>query len=183
MKIEALPLSGAFLINPTIHNDKRGYFFEWFNIQTFESKTGIDFKPVQFNCSKSAKGVLRGMHFQTPPHAQAKLVTATKGEIQDVIIDLRKKSPTFGQHYSTILSEEKKNQLYVPKGFAHGFLVLSKEAEIFYAIDNFYAPDHEDGVCYNDPTLNINWMLDEEELILSDKDKIYSAFASAPLNF
>ena len=181
MKVVELPLAGAFEISPTVHKDKRGYFFEWFNQRNFREITGVDFNPIQFNCSKSTKGVLRGMHFQKSPHAQAKLVTVTNGEIQDVIIDVREDSPTFGEHFSTILSESKKNQLYVPKGFAHGFLVLSEEAEIFYAIDNFYAPDHEDGICYNDPLLNINWLLDNSELVLSDRDKKYSAFTNAPI--
>ncbi|SMD34305.1 dTDP-4-dehydrorhamnose 3,5-epimerase [Reichenbachiella faecimaris] len=183
MKIEALPLSGAFQISPKIHIDNRGYFFEWFNQEGFKKETGVSFQPVQFNASKSTKGVLRGMHFQVAPHAQAKLVTATKGEIQDVIIDVRKDSPTFGQHYSMILSESKKNQLYVPKGFAHGFLVLSEEAEIFYAIDNFYAPQYEDGICHDDQELKIDWLLDKNEIILSDRDKKYGAFKSAILEF
>ncbi|MEP2277006.1 MAG: dTDP-4-dehydrorhamnose 3,5-epimerase [Reichenbachiella sp.] len=183
MIVKALPLSGAFEISPEIHTDKRGYFFEWFNMEKFQKETNVSFQPLQFNCSKSTKGVLRGMHFQRTPHAQSKLVAVTKGEIQDVIIDVRKDSPTFGQHYSTILSESNKNQLFVPKGFAHGFLVLSEEAEIFYAIDNFYAPDYEEGVCYNDPELKINWMLDENEIILSDRDKTYASFTNASLKF
>lgn len=183
MKIESLELEGAYQIEPTVYNDKRGYFFEWFNLKAFKEKTGIAFTPIQFNCSKSTKGVLRGMHFQFAPHAQAKLITATKGEIQDVIIDIRKGSPTFGKHFSTILSEEKKNQLFVPKGFAHGFLVLSKEAEIFYAIDNFYTPDHEGGISYSDSELKIDWLLDDNEIILSERDKAYGDLQKATLNF
>lgn len=176
MKITELPLADAFEINPLIHNDNRGYFFEWFNMGKFQQLTGYKFQPVQFNCSKSTKGVLRGMHFQQAPHAQSKLIAVTKGEIQDVIIDIRDDSPTFGQHYSTVLSAKKKNQLFVPKGFAHGFLVLSEEAEIFYAIDDFYAPESEGGIRHNDPNLNINWMLEDSEIILSDRDKTYAKF-------
>ncbi len=183
MNIKPLDLEGAYRIEPVIHKDNRGYFFEWFNLQYLKEKTGVEFKPVQFNCSKSVKGVLRGMHFQFAPHAQAKLITATNGEIQDVIIDVRKNSPTFGKHCSTILSGKKKDLLYIPKGFAHGFLVLSEEAGVFYAIDDFYAPGHEGGICYNDPELKINWMLGENEIILSDRDLTYGAFKSAPLKF
>lgn len=183
MKIEELSLKGAFHIEPKILEDHRGYFFEWFNHKIFEEKTGIDFQPKQFNCSRSTRGVLRGMHFQKHPHAQSKLVTVTKGEIQDVVIDLRQDSSTFGKHFSIILSESKKNQLFVPKGFAHGFLVLSKEAEIFYAIDEFYAPDFEDGVCYNDPNLNIEWAINEDDIILSDRDKKYRAIERSGIKF
>lgn len=183
MTIEELSLPGAFQIDPVLHHDKRGFFYEWFNTKSFEKETGIIFKPVQFNYSKSTRGVLRGMHFQLPPHAQTKLVTVTKGEIQDVIVDLRQGSPTFGKHFSIILSEEKKNQLYVPKGFAHGFLVLSDEAEIFYAIDEFYAPDYEGGICHNDSSLGIKWKLEQSKIIISDRDKTYSAFESTSFNF
>lgn len=183
MKVKKLPLEGAFEIAPTIHEDDRGFFFEWFNQARFKELTNSEFTPVQFNCSKSSKGVLRGLHFQLNPHAQAKLITATKGEIQDVIVDVRDGSETFGQHYSTILSADNKNQLFIPRGFAHGFLVLSEEAEIFYAIDSFYAPDFEGGIRHNDPALGIQWMAEEKDLILSERDKTYDAFNSVPLNF
>lgn len=183
MKLNSLELKGAYELEPRLFTDKRGYFFEWFNKQKFKNETGLDFNPVQFNCSKSSKGVLRGLHFQYSSHAQAKLITATRGEIQDVIVDLRNGSPTFGAHYSTILTEQNKKQIYIPKGFAHGFLVLSDEAEIFYAIDNFYAPDHEGGVAYNDPEINVSWQLKETQIILSEKDKTYGALGKTPLNF
>ncbi|MEP3388230.1 MAG: dTDP-4-dehydrorhamnose 3,5-epimerase [Reichenbachiella sp.] len=183
MKIERLSLNGAFHLQPNILEDHRGYFFEWFNQRIFREQTGIDFQPKQFNCSRSTFGVLRGMHFQKQPHAQSKLVTVTKGEIQDVIIDLRQDSPTFGKHFSVILSEKKKNQLFVPKGFAHGFLVLSEQAEIFYAIDDFYAPNFEDGLCHNDENLKIKWVLDEKDIILSERDKTYSAFDNTVSKF
>lgn len=183
MKIEETSLNGAFHIQPKIFEDHRGHFFEWFNQKVFESQTGIVFQPKQFNCSRSTKGVLRGMHLQKSPCAQAKLVTVIKGEIQDVIIDLREDSSTFGKHYSVLLSEYKKNQLYVPKGFAHGFLVISEQAEIFYAIDEFYAPDFEAGIRYNDPHFNIQWALNEDEIILSERDKTYSAFQNATIKF
>ncbi|WP_422361202.1 dTDP-4-dehydrorhamnose 3,5-epimerase [Reichenbachiella sp.] len=181
MKIEELPLKGAFHLEPNILKDHRGYFFEWFNQKVFKAQTGINFQPKQFNCSRSTYGVLRGMHFQKQPHAQSKLVTVTKGEIQDVVIDLRKDSPTFGQHFSVVLSERKKNQLFVPKGFAHGFLVLSEQAEIFYAIDDFYAPSFEDGLCYNDPLLKIKWEIDENEIILSERDKTYGGLEGSAM--
>lgn len=183
MKLNSLELKGAYELEPSLFTDKRGYFFEWFNKQKFKNETGLDFNPVQFNCSKSSKGVLRGLHFQHSSHAQAKLITATRGEIQDVIVDLRNGSPTFRAHYSTILTEQNKKQIYIPKGFAHGFLVLSDEAEIFYAIDNFYAPDHEGGVAYNDPEINVSWQLEETQIILSEKDKTYGALGKTPLNF
>ena len=181
MKIEELPLKGAFHLEPNILKDHRGYFFEWFNQKVFKDQTGINFQPKQFNCSRSTYGVLRGMHFQKQPHEQSKLVTVTKGKIQDVIIDLRKDSPTFGSHFSVILSEDKKNQLFVPKGFAHGFLVLSDQAEIFYAIDDFYAPNFEDGLCYNDPLLKIKWEIAENEIILSERDKTYGGFEDSAM--
>jgi len=183
MEVKSTNLLGAFAIQPKLFHDNRGYFFEWFNAKKFKNETGIDFSPVQFNSSKSTKGVLRGLHFQEDPTAQTKLVGVTQGAIQDVIVDLRVGSPSFGQHYSEVISEEKKNQLFVPKGFAHGFLVLSESAEIFYAIDDFYSPQCEGGIMYNDKDLKIDWHLGERDIILSDKDKVYKPLTERNFNF
>lgn len=183
MKIESTNLNGAYYIEPKLHLDKRGFFFEWFNQEKFHKETGIHFVPVQFNYSKSSRGVLRGMHFQLNPKAQSKLIAVTKGEIQDVIVDVRKGSPTFGKHFSVILSAEKRNQLFIPKGFAHGFLVLSEEAEIFYSIDDFYSPENEGGVMYNDELVGIEWLLSADQITLSDKDLLYSPIEEITNNF
>lgn len=183
MSIKSINLEGAFAIQPKLFHDPRGYFFEWYSSKKFEEETGIVFTPVQFNSSKSTKGVLRGLHFQENPCSQSKLVAVTQGEIQDVIVDLRVGSPTYGQHYSEILTEEKKNQLFVPKGFAHGFLVLSETAEIFYAIDDHYSPEHEGGILYNDKDLGIKWLMEEKDILLSDKDKIYEPVKDKNFNF
>lgn len=170
MKIIETPLKGAFEIIPKVFEDPRGYFFEAFNLQTFKAETGIDPVFVQDNESYSSYGVIRGLHFQKPPYEQAKLIRAIDGEILDVIVDLRKDSPTFGQSYSSLLNQDNKKQLFVPRGFAHGFAVLSKIARIIYKCDSFYAPDYEGGIIYNDPTLKIDWMIPEENRILSKKD-------------
>ncbi|MCV9388474.1 dTDP-4-dehydrorhamnose 3,5-epimerase [Reichenbachiella ulvae] len=183
MEVIETKLKGAFAIQPKLFHDNRGYFFEWFNAKKFEGETGIHFQPVQFNSSKSTKGVLRGLHYQEDPACQTKLVAVTQGIIQDVIVDLRPDSPSYGMYHSEIISEEKKNQLFVPKGFAHGFLVLSETAEIFYAIDDFYSPGHENGVMYNDPSLNIDWQMEPDQIILSDKDKVYEKMTNRTFQF
>lgn len=183
MDIKSLELTGAFSVQPKLFEDQRGYFFEWLNSKKFEGETGITFQPIQFNSSKSTRGVLRGLHFQNNPSSQAKLIGVTQGKIQDVIVDLRVGSPSFGKHYAEILDNERKNQLFVPKGFAHGFLVLSEEAEIFYAIDDYYSPNDEGGIMYNDPDLSIDWLIDENEIILSEKDKLYKPLAEKDFNF
>jgi len=182
MIVEKLGLEGAIQIKPKIHTDHRGFFFEWFNQEEFNTETGIRFNPVQFNYSRSNKGVLRGLHFQNEPHAQAKIISVTKGLIQDVVVDLRIDSATFGQSCSLHLSAEHRNQIYIPKGFAHGFLVLSEEAEIFYAIDDFYSPKQENGILYNDPKLKIDWEIIENKIILSDKDKAYKTLTETHIN-
>lgn len=183
MNIEPTPLHGAVEVKPSFFNDKRGFFFEWLNTNKFSELSGIQFEPVQFNCSRSTKGVLRGMHFQNEPTSQAKLVGVNYGKIQDVIIDLRPESPSYGKHASVIIDDQQRNQLFVPKGFAHGFLVLSEEAEIFYAIDDFYSPQDEGGLNHNDPALNIDWLIKDNELILSDKDLAYQPFTEREFNF
>lgn len=181
MIVKPLELSGAYYIEPKLLLDNRGYFFEWFQKEKFKKETGIDFNVVQFNCSKSSKGVLRGLHYQLNPHAQAKLVAVISGKIQDVIVDLRKESPTYGKYYSVILDSEKKNQLFVPKGFAHGFLVLSESAEIFYAIDSVFAPEFDSGLMYNSSFLGIKWEIANP--LVSEKDSNLKSFEEADNNF
>ena len=171
MKIEATALEGCFIIHDTIFADSRGYFFESFNRNTFHTLTGIDANFVQDNQSASMRGVLRGLHFQTGEFAQAKLVRVLEGAVLDVAVDIRKDSPTFGQHVAIELSATSHTQFYIPRGFAHGFLVLSERAVFFYKCDNFYNRQYEGGIMYNDPALNIDWKMADEDLILSDKDK------------
>ena len=162
-----------YVIEPTIFNDNRGFFMETYNDKEFK-EIGINYSFVQDNHSKSSKGVLRGLHFQKE-HSQAKLVRVIKGEVFDVAVDLRKTSETFGKYYGLILSEENKKQLMIPRGFAHGFLVLSDEAEFVYKCDDFYYADDQCGIIWNDPSINIKWPLDNiENIILSDKDKKWS---------
>lgn len=170
MKAEQTPLKDCFLIHDTVFNDDRGYFFESFNSQQFYKETGVKTTFVQDNQSHSVKGVLRGLHFQKGEFAQAKLVRVLKGEVLDVAVDLRKSSPTFGQHYSVVLSETSHTQLYIPRGFAHGFLVLSDAVDFFYKCDNLYNKASEGGIIYNDPQINIDWQMPPEELIISSKD-------------
>ena len=170
MKIIKTHLQGCFEIDPDVIEDDRGYFYESFNVKTFEEVTGIRAEFVQDNQSKSIRGVLRGLHFQVPPFAQAKLVRVISGEVLDVAVDLRKGSPTYGEHHAVVLSAENKKQFYLPRGFAHGFLVLSDTAEFFYKCDNYYHHPSDGGIRYNDPSLNIDWTVDESEIILSPKD-------------
>lgn len=172
MKIEKTPLQDCYLIHNTVFKDNRGYFFESFNQQTFAKLTGLDVHFVQDNQSASTKGVLRGLHFQTGDAAQAKLVRVLQGSVLDVAVDLRKGSPTYGQSHSVELTEDSHTQFFVPRGFAHGFIVLSERATFFYKCDNFYNKAAEGGLAYNDPQLKIDWRLSHTELILSDKDLI-----------
>ncbi|MBI9061943.1 MAG: dTDP-4-dehydrorhamnose 3,5-epimerase [Marinilabiliaceae bacterium] len=170
MKFINTPIKDLIIIEPTVFGDSRGYFLESFNQKEFEAHIG----PIQFvqsNESKSTKGVLRGLHFQKPPFNQAKLVRCVEGEVLDVVVDLRKESSTFGKHFTIKLSGENKHQLFVPRGFAHGFVVLSESAIFSYQVDNWYAPEHDTGIAWNDPQLNIDWGMEENELLLSDKDK------------
>ena len=171
MKIEQTPLKDCYIIHDTVFEDSRGYFFESFNQQRFRELTGIDAHFVQDNQSCSSKGVLRGLHFQRDEHAQAKLVRVLQGRVLDIAVDIRKDSPTFGQHVAFELSDSSHTQLYIPRGFAHGFLVLSDRAVFFYKCDNYYNKQAEGGLMYNDPSLKIDWRMNESELILSDKDK------------
>lgn len=165
-------LEGCFIIEPKIILDERGYFMESFNEKTFQKGIGQEVHFVQDNQSYSSKGVLRGLHYQTGVHAQAKLVRVLQGEVLDVAVDLRPNSPTYGQYESVILSGENKRQFFVPRGFAHGFLVTSNTAVFFYKCDNFYNKESEAGVIYNDKTINIDWNFPSENLIISEKDRI-----------
>ena len=176
MIVKETHLKGCYIIQPKVFEDERGYFFESFNQQKFSEHIGTQIKFVQDNESQSKRGVLRGLHFQTPPYAQAKLVRVIKGEVLDVAVDLRKNSPTFGQHQSVLLTEKNKTQFFMPRGFAHGFLVLSDTAIFSYKIDNIYAPDHDTGIIWNDKDFNIDWQFDSDKLILSDKDKTLQSF-------
>jgi dTDP-4-dehydrorhamnose 3,5-epimerase len=163
-------IEGLLVFEPRLFEDERGYFYESFNQQEFHKATGINLPFVQDNHSFSKYGVLRGLHFQKPPHDQAKLIKVVKGEIYDVAVDIRKSSSTFGKWLGFHLSADNKKQLYLPKGFAHGFVVLSEVAEVLYKCDNFYSPQFEGGIIYNDTQLNIDWLVSEDKLIVSDKD-------------
>jgi dTDP-4-dehydrorhamnose 3,5-epimerase len=167
-EFKRLEIPEVILIEPKVFRDERGFFMEVFKNEDFK-KAGIDFLPVQENHSKSKYGVLRGLHFQKEPHQQAKLVRCVKGKVFDVAVDIRKNSPTFGQHVFVILSAANKNILFIPKGFAHGFEVLSKEAEVVYLVDNIYMPEYDAGIRWDDEDLKIEWPI--KEPILSEKDK------------
>ena len=174
-------IEGVYVIEPTVFGDERGYFMEAYHKKEFE-KNGLNVDFVQDNQSKSTKGVLRGLHFQyTQP--QGKLVRVIKGEVFDVAVDLRKKSATYGKYESVVLSEDNKKQFYVPPGFAHGFLVLSDEAEFTYKCTDFYNGSDEGGIIWNDPEINIKWPLDEDEIILSEKDKEWKPLKDTQTDF
>jgi len=166
-------ISGVILIDPLVHGDDRGYFVEIYRQDLFEEAVGYQVNFVQDNESKSTKGVLRGLHYQVPPFAQSKLVRVLEGKVLDVAVDIRKSSPTFGQHISIELSSENMRQIFIPKGFAHGFAVLSEIAIINYRVDNLYSPEHEKGIAFNDLKLNIDWRFKMEELKLSEKDRLH----------
>ena len=171
MRIEETPLKDCYIIHDTVFEDSRGYFFESFNEKKFNELTGINMHFVQDNQSCSTKGVLRGLHFQKDEFAQAKLVRVLQGEVLDIAVDIRKESTTFGKYFAIELSGASRTQFFIPRGFAHGFVVLSNCATFFYKCDNYYNKQSEGGIMYNDPSLQIDWQLKEEELILSDKDK------------
>ena len=176
MRVEETKLSGCFVIHDTVLEDSRGYFFESFNKQKFDALTGTDITFVQDNQSKSTRGVLRGLHFQRGIHSQAKLVRVLEGSVLDVAVDLRKDSLTFGQYEAVELTSTNHLQFFIPRGFGHGFVVLSKTATFFYKCDNFYNKESDGGLIYNDSTININWQLDSSELLLSEKDKLQPTF-------
>lgn len=161
----------VILMKPNVHGDNRGYFVETFQRKAFEEATGYVVNFCQDNESKSSKGVLRGLHFQLPPFAQSKLVRVIEGEVLDVAVDIRRGSPTFGQHVAVRLSGENKHQLFIPRGFAHGFIVLSDAATFAYKVDNYYSPECDRGIAFNDPALDIDWLLPHADLQLSEKDQ------------
>lgn len=175
-------LPGLKVFEPKVFADARGYFFESFNKNTF-SEAGITAEFVQDNESQSVRGVLRGLHYQLNPMAQAKLVRVVEGEVVDVAVDIRKGSPTFGKSYSIVLSAENKKQLYIPRGFAHGFAVLSDTCIFQYKCDNFYSKESEGGIIFKDTDLNIDWMIKPEEAVVSDKDKVLPTFKNCSNNF
>ena len=170
MEVIKTKIPGVVIIEPRLFPDARGYFFESFSKREFEEKVGkIDF--VQDNESKSSYGVLRGLHFQKPPYAQSKLVRVVKGAVLDVAVDIRKGSPTFGQHVAVELTEDNHRQFFIPRGFAHGFAVLTDEVIFQYKCDNFYAPASEGAIAWDDPDLGIDWRVPAEKVILSEKDR------------
>ena len=162
----------VIIIEPTVHGDDRGYFVETFRADKLEAFLGFKLNFGQDNESKSSRGVLRGLHYQLPPHAQSKLVRVIAGRVLDVAVDIRKNSPTFGQHVAVELSAENKKQLFVPRGFAHGFVVLEDDTIFAYKVDNYYSPQCDRGIAFDDAALNIDWILKKEELNLSAKDKV-----------
>ncbi len=169
MKIKSTLLKDLYIIEPLIFEDNRGFFYESYNAAKL-LEVGLEYNFIQDNHSKSSYGVLRGLHYQDEPFAQAKLVRVTQGKVLDVVVDIRKNSPTYLQHFSLELSDENKLQLLIPSGFAHGFVVLSETCEFLYKCDNYYNKESEGGIAYNDPTLNIDWMIPKEDIILSEKD-------------
>ena len=179
LKFTETKLKGCFILEPKIIKDERGYFMESYNEKTFSEGVGQKVTFVQDNQSFSTKGVLRGLHYQTGEHAQAKLVRVLHGEVLDVAVDLRPNSPTFGQYETAFLSAENQTQFFIPRGFAHGFLVLSETATFFYKCDNFYNKDSEGGLIYNDETVNIDWNFPIEQLIISEKDILLPTLENA----
>lgn len=178
MEIIKTAIDGVIIIKPRLFLDERGYFFESFSQRDFDAQV----RPIHFvqdNESKSSYGVLRGLHFQKPPFAQSKLVRVIKGAVLDVAVDIRKGSPTFGQHVAVELTEENHLQFFIPRGFAHGFSVLTDEVIFQYKCDNFYAPQHEGAIAWNDPEININWRIPKNKVILSEKDKHHTTLKEA----
>lgn len=179
MTVTETQLQGCYIIEPKVFEDQRGYFFETFNQNRFNELIGQKVNFVQDNESASSKGVLRGLHYQTGKYAQAKLVRVIKGKVLDIAIDLRENSKTYGKHVAIELSESNKKQLFVPRGFAHGFIVLSETAIFSYKCDNYYNKDSEGGIIYNDKFLNIDWQLPESQFIISEKDLELPTFENA----
>lgn len=176
MELLETKLKDAFLLKPRVFGDERGYFMESYNKRTFNKLSGLEVQFVQDNESMSGYGTLRGFHFQKPPFAQAKLVRVIKGEVQDVIIDLRPSSLTYGHSQSFILSEENKHQLFVPRGFGHAFLTLSRYAVFCYKVDNWYSPESDSGIIWNDKTIDVEWRVPKRDVLLSEKDAALQDF-------
>lgn len=179
LKFVPQTIPDVILIKPTVREDHRGYFVETFRQDLFEEATGYKVNFIQDNESKSTKGVLRGLHYQLPPYSQFKLVRVIAGRVLDVSVDIRKSSPTFGKHVTVELTGENMHQLVVPNGFAHGFVLLSDHATFSYKVDNYYAPEHDRGIAFNDKDLAIDWKLPHEQLQLSEKDKSNPTLANA----
>ena len=179
MKFVRQHIPEVVLIEPEMHGDDRGYFIETFRQDLFEKAVGYRVNFVQDNQSKSVKGVLRGLHYQLPPFSQAKLVRVVEGRVLDVAVDMQKSSPSFGQHVAAELTAQNKHQLFVPHGFAHGFVVLSESATFAYKVDNYYAPEHDRGIAFDDDKLGIDWKFPLAELRLSDKDKTLPSLGAA----
>lgn len=177
MPFHQTDIEGLIIFEPKVWGDDRGYFFESYNAKIF-AEAGIDASFVQDNQARSTRGVLRGLHYQTGDFAQAKLVRVLEGEVLDVVVDVRPDSATYGQSFSILLSSQNKKQLFVPKGFAHGYVVLSETAEFFYKVDNWYSKESEGGIRWDDPQLKIDWQIDDVEVQLSEKDKILPFFGS-----
>ncbi len=171
MKLIKRIFDSCFLLEPDIHYDERGFFFEFYNRKKFKQLTGLDVEFIQDNLAKSHHGVLRGMHYQKPPYEQAKLISVIKGEILDVIVDVRPESATFLKYFSVKLNDQNRYQLFIPKGFAHGYISLAPESYVFYKTDEFYYPQFDTGFYFKDPQVNIDWPLDEKEWIISEKDR------------
>ncbi|MBV1923078.1 MAG: dTDP-4-dehydrorhamnose 3,5-epimerase [Flavobacteriaceae bacterium] len=176
MKLIQTPLKDCFIIEPSVYKDERGLFYESYNEKRFNEVTNLDIDFVQDNQSASSYGVIRGLHFQTGEFAQSKLVRVLLGKVLDVVVDLRKDSETFGEQFSIILDDIEHKQLFVPKGFAHGFITLSERSVFSYKCDNYYHKDSESGIIFNDATLSINWHLPKEDFIISEKDIILPTF-------
>ena len=181
MKVKQTPIEGCFILQPQLFKDERGHFYESFNLSSFEKTIGQCVNFVQDNESLSSKGVLRGLHFQKGEFAQAKLVRVVKGSVQDVVVDMRPNSKTYGQYFSIELSEENRSQLFIPRGLAHGFLVLENETIFCYKCDNFYNKEAESGILYNDTSLAINWNTLEKDFIISKKDLMLPKFKEVEL--
>lgn len=183
MEIIPQSIPDVLLIQPKVWGDDRGYFVETFRQQLFEEAVGKPVHFIQDNESKSNKGVLRGLHFQLPPFAQSKLVRVISGEVLDVAVDIRKDSPTFGQHVSALLTGDNKHQLFIPRGFAHGFVVLSDTAIFSYKVDNYYSPECDRGLAFDDENLNIDWQMPRAQLLLSEKDTKQPGLLDLPTCF
>jgi dTDP-4-dehydrorhamnose 3,5-epimerase len=182
MKVQTTPIPGLLIIQPNVFGDSRGYFFEAYNEPVYR-EAGICQKFIQDNVSLSCKNTIRGLHYQLAPFAQAKLVEVLKGRVLDVAVDLRQNSPTYGQHYAVELSDENHYQYFIPRGFAHGFSVLSDEATFHYKCDNPYNKESERGLNFNDPTLQIDWKIPVEKIVMSPKDEVLPGFNEADMNF
>ncbi|SNS55458.1 dTDP-4-dehydrorhamnose 3,5-epimerase [Ekhidna lutea] len=183
MNAEETNLKGCWILEPDVFEDERGYFYEGFNVEKFKKATGFDFDVKQINQSRSSKGVLRGLHFQTGDKAQAKLVSCIEGEVLDVAVDLINDSPTFGEYSLVRLSAHNKKHFYIPKGMAHGFLVLTEHAKLMYQVDALYSKEHDSGIIYNDADISIPWGMQDDQIILSEKDKNLPTLKESKIDF